>query len=137
MILYPVTLTRMGEYCTNNNDNKTKMNSINFLYCIYFLKIIRYDWYFLGTHKLSNKVLFNKMWESIHYNLVEKNNMICYGVDVLHPANLRKSSERAMNNCWLHNINLLLCATRSEDSLKFSGCKTWIPICYIIFRTKL
>ena len=33
-----------------------------------------------------------------------------------------------------HYVTLLLCVTRSEDFLKFVGCKTWPPICGFIFE---
>ena len=48
------------------------------------------------------------------------------GGQVLHPTNLRKSSERVTHNKRFHYISLLLCmtVTRSEDFLKFVGCKT-------------
>ena len=59
------------------------------------------------------------------------------GVQVLHPTDLRKSSEQVMHNKRFHYISLLLCVTRAEDFLKFVGYKTWPLIYGFIFRTKL
>ena len=60
------------------------------------------------SYKNNKKYVWNnnnRKLESVHYNLVWK--MICHiGVQVLHPANLRTSSERVTHNNWFHKILL-------------------------------
>ena len=91
----------------------------------------------LERHTISPCFYVRKITlESVHNNLVRKMRPHIGG-QVLHPTNLRKSSERVTHNRRLHYVSLMLCMTRSEDFLKFVGCKTWSSICGLIFRTKL
>ena len=64
---------------------------------------------------------FSHFLESIHDNLVRKIRPH-FGVQVLHPTNLIKFSERVTHNKRFHYVSLLLCVTRSEDFLKFVRC---------------